>query len=83
MYTVGTGEGLVRVVAGTTELIRFDMHDFDFTGEEGAGSGERHIDFQPAVGVPKDTSITLDIAGCTGEACTRLEIVLAAATDAG
>jgi hypothetical protein len=82
MYTVGTGEGLVRVVAGTTELIRFDMRDFDVTGEEGAGSGERHIDFQPAVGVPPGTNIRLEIAGCEGEGCTRLEIVFSAGTDA-
>lgn len=83
MYTIGTGEGLVRVVAGTTELIRFDMRDFEFTGEEGAGSGERHLTFGPAVGVPVGTEIKLDIAGCTGEACSRLEIVFSAATDAG
>jgi hypothetical protein len=83
LFTLGTGEGLVRVVAGTTELIRFDMRDFDFTGEEGAGSGERHIDFQPDIGVPTGTDIRLDVAGCSGEACTRLEIVFSAGTDAG
>jgi hypothetical protein len=78
MYTVGSGEGLVRVLAGSTELIRFDMLDFDSQGTEGAGSGERHLEFDPSVGVPQGVEIRLDASGCLGEACTRLEIVFAA-----
>lgn len=82
MFTSGVGEGRVRVVAAGTPLIQFDMRDFDTVGQEGGGSGERIVTFEPFVGVPRGVTIRLDLAQCSGEACDNLEISFDAARPA-
>lgn len=78
LVAAGPGSGPVRVVAGATEILWFDMAEYEGVGSPGGGSGERYVTI-PAVAVEPGTAIRLDLGGCAGEGCATLLVQLGVA----
>jgi hypothetical protein len=78
LFFTGEAAGTAVVRAGSSNVLSVDMSFYSAFGSEGAGSGERYQAVSPAIGVAPNTTITLDLSGCSG--CDALQVTFGAAS---
>jgi hypothetical protein len=70
--------GPAVVTVGGSPVLSVDMSSYDSFGSEGAGSGERYLAVSSPIGVEPNTTVSLDLSGCSG--CDALQVQFGAAS---
>jgi hypothetical protein len=78
LFFPGVATGTAVATVGGLTALSVDMASYDSFGSEGAGSGERYLAVSPAIGVVPNTTVSLDLSGCSG--CEALQVQFGAAS---